>query len=153
MDIFSRVLYAPRVDLTIAVLGTLVSAVVGGAIGALVGYYEGAARPGAARSAPSSCALRTCCRPSRSSSSPSRWSPCSARACRSIVLAIAFVNVPIYLRLMRSQVLSIRRLRYVEAAYIAGASDLGDPVAATSSPTPSRPCWRSSPSISAGRCC
>ena len=43
---------------------------------------------------------------------------------RSIVIAIAFVNVPIYLRLMRSQVLSIRQLRYVEAAYIAGASDL-----------------------------
>ena len=44
---------------------------------------------------------------------------------RSIVLAITFVNAPIYLRLMRSQVLSIRRMRYVEAAYIAGASDFG----------------------------
>jgi peptide/nickel transport system permease protein len=43
---------------------------------------------------------------------------------KSIVIAIAFVNVPIYLRLTRSQVLSIRQLRYVEAAYVAGASDL-----------------------------
>ena len=42
----------------------------------------------------------------------------------SIVLAVAFVNAPIYLRLMRSQVLSVRRLRYVEAAYIAGTLDL-----------------------------
>jgi peptide/nickel transport system permease protein len=41
----------------------------------------------------------------------------------SVVLAIAFVNTPIYLRLMRAQVLSIRRLRYVEAAYVAGLSD------------------------------
>src|SRR5262249_33187828 len=41
MDILSRVLYAPRVDLAIAVIGTFVSAVVGGAIGAVVGYYEG----------------------------------------------------------------------------------------------------------------
>ena len=44
---------------------------------------------------------------------------------QSIVLAVAFVNAPIYLRLMRSQVLSVRRLRYVEAAYIAGTSDIG----------------------------
>ena len=41
MDIFSRVLFAPRVDLAIAIIGTFLSAVIGGAIGALVGYYEG----------------------------------------------------------------------------------------------------------------
>ena len=35
---------------------------------------------------------------------------------QSIMLAIAFVNTPIYLRLMRIQVLSVRKLRYVEAA-------------------------------------
>jgi peptide/nickel transport system permease protein len=39
------------------------------------------------------------------------------------VIAVAFVNTPIYLRLMRSQVLSVRRMRYVEAAYVAGVSD------------------------------
>ena len=43
---------------------------------------------------------------------------------KSIILAIAFVNTPIYLRLMRIQVLSISKLRYVEAAYVAGASDI-----------------------------
>jgi peptide/nickel transport system permease protein len=43
---------------------------------------------------------------------------------QSIVIAIVFVSAPIYLRLMRSQTLSIRRLRYVEAAYISGASDI-----------------------------
>ena len=43
---------------------------------------------------------------------------------KSIILAIAFVNTPIYLRLMRIQVLSISKLRYVEAAYVAGASDV-----------------------------
>ena len=35
---------------------------------------------------------------------------------KSIILAIAFVNTPIYLRLMRIQVLSVSKLRYVEAA-------------------------------------
>src|SRR5882757_4877633 len=37
MDIFSRTIYAPRVDLTIALLGTLISASVGSLVGALVG--------------------------------------------------------------------------------------------------------------------
>src|SRR5258708_7038442 len=40
MDIFSRAVYAPRIDLTIAVLGTVLSAVVGTIIGALVGFYS-----------------------------------------------------------------------------------------------------------------
>jgi peptide/nickel transport system permease protein len=43
---------------------------------------------------------------------------------QTVVLAIAFVNAPIYLRLMRAQVMSIREMRYVEASLVAGASDL-----------------------------
>jgi peptide/nickel transport system permease protein len=124
MDIFSRVISAPRVDLTIAVLGTLLSAVVGTAIGALAGYYEGQR---SWRTALSTFVMRA--------ADVLQAFPVFVfaialvavfgQSVRSIVLAIAFVNTPIYLRLMRSQVLSIRRLRYVEAAYIAGASDLG----------------------------
>lgn len=123
MDIFSRILYAPRVDLTIAVLGTLVSALAGGAIGAVVGYYEGQR---AWRRALSTAVMR--------SADVLQAFPVFVfaialvavfgQSVRSIVLAIAFVNVPIYLRLMRSQVLSIRQMRYVEAAYVAGASDI-----------------------------
>jgi peptide/nickel transport system permease protein len=43
---------------------------------------------------------------------------------QTVVLAIAFVNAPIYLRLMRAQVMSIREMRYVEASLVAGLSDL-----------------------------
>ena len=38
MDIFSRVVFAPRVDLAIAIIGTFLSAMIGGVIGAIVGY-------------------------------------------------------------------------------------------------------------------
>jgi peptide/nickel transport system permease protein len=124
MDIFSRVIFAPRIDLTIAVLGTLLSAAVGTAIGALAGYYEGQRTW---RTALSTFVMRA--------ADVLQAFPVFVfaialvavfgQSVRSIVLAIAFVNAPIYLRLMRSQVLSIRRLRYVEAAYIAGASDIG----------------------------
>jgi peptide/nickel transport system permease protein len=123
MDIFSRVLSAPRVDLTIAVLGTLISAIIGTVIGAFVGYYEGQRTW---RRALSGSVMR--------SADVLQAFPVFVfaialvavfgQSVRSIIIAIAFVNAPIYLRLMRSQVLSIRRLRYVEAAYVAGASDL-----------------------------
>jgi peptide/nickel transport system permease protein len=123
MDILSRIIAAPRVDLTIAILGTLISAVLGGSIGALTGYYEGAR---GWRRAISTAIMR--------SADVLQAFPVFifaialvavfGQGIRSIVIAIAFVNAPIYLRLMRGQVLSVRRMRYVEAAYIAGASDV-----------------------------
>jgi peptide/nickel transport system permease protein len=122
MDIFSRVIAAPRVDLTIAMLGTLVSSLLGSVIGALVGYYEGGR---GWRRMFSTFVMRA--------ADVLQAFPVFifaialvavfGQSIRSIILAIAFVNTPIYLRLMRGQVLSIRRLRYVEAAYVAGASD------------------------------
>jgi peptide/nickel transport system permease protein len=123
MDIFSRVVFAPRVDLAIAIVGTLLSAMIGGAFGALVGYYEGQR---AWRRALSTVVMR--------SADVLQAFPVFVfaialvavfgQSVKSIILAIAFVNTPIYLRLMRVQVLSIGKLRYVEAAYVAGASDV-----------------------------
>jgi peptide/nickel transport system permease protein len=123
MDIFSRVLFAPRVDLAIAVVGTFLSATIGGAIGAIVGYYEG---QHSWRRALSTFVMR--------SADVLQAFPVFVfaialvavfgQSVKSIILAIAFVNTPIYLRLMRIQVLSISRLRYVEAAYVAGGSDV-----------------------------
>jgi peptide/nickel transport system permease protein len=123
MDVFSRVVYAPRIDLTIALAGTLVSALIGIALGAIAGYYEALRGWG---SVGSSFVMRT--------ADVIQAFPVFVfaiavvavlgQSLQSIVLAIAFVNAPIYLRLMRSQVLSVRRLRYVEAAYVAGTPDL-----------------------------
>ncbi len=124
LDIFSRVIYAPRIDLAIALAGTVVSAVIGSLLGAIAGYYE--TKRGIGRMV-SGFIMR--------SSDVIQAFPVFVfaiavvavlgQSLHSIVLAVAFVNAPIYLRLMRSQVLSVRRLRYVEAAYIAGTSDLG----------------------------
>ena len=122
MDIFSRILFAPRTDLTIAVLGTALSALVGIPLGAVVGYYEQRSR---LRSAFSVGVMRA--------ADVLQAFPVFVFAIAlvavfgqgilSIVIAIAFVNIPIYLRLMRSQVMSIRSMRYVDAAFVAGASD------------------------------
>ena len=123
MDIATRIIYAPRTDLVIALLGTLISAVIGAPLGAVVGYYE---RRAGWRAVLSAFVMRT--------ADVLQAFPVFVfaialvavfgQSIASIVAAIAFVNIPIYLRLMRSQVLSISSMRYVEAAYIAGASDL-----------------------------
>jgi peptide/nickel transport system permease protein len=123
MDIFSRTIYAPRIDLTIAIAGTLISAVVGSLIGALVGYYS--TGPGL-RVWLSYAVMRA--------ADVLQAFPVFVfaialvaslgQSTNTVILAIAFVNAPIYLRLMRAQVMSIREMRYVEASLVAGLSDL-----------------------------
>jgi peptide/nickel transport system permease protein len=123
MDVFSRVIFAPRIDLAIAMMGTLFSAVIGTSIGAWVGYFQ---ETRGIRSFLSNVVMRA--------ADVLQAFPVFVfaialvavfgQSISSVVFAIAFVNIPIYLRLMRSQVLSIRRMRYVEAAYVSGMSDL-----------------------------
>jgi peptide/nickel transport system permease protein len=122
MDVFSRVIFAPRIDLAIAVIGTLVSSIVGSSIGAWAGYFQTTT---GIRSFLSSAVMRA--------ADVLQAFPVFVfaialvavfgQSINSLVLAIAFVNIPIYLRLMRSQVLRIRDMRYVEAAYILGVPD------------------------------
>lgn len=122
MDIFSRTIYAPRIDLTIAIAATLISASIGSLLGALVGYYGGGRGFLASLGA---VVIRT--------ADVIQAFPVFVLAIAlvaslgqslgTVVAAISFVNVPIYLRLMRTQVLSIRGARFVEAGRVAGLSD------------------------------
>lgn len=122
LDIFSRVLHAPRVDLTIALVSTLWAAALGAVLGAFAGLWEGAGR----LKGPAALLLVRI-------ADIVQAFPVFALALVlvavlgqgvvSIVIAIGTVNVPLYLRLMRSEALGIRSQNYVEAARIAGASD------------------------------
>jgi peptide/nickel transport system permease protein len=122
LDVLSRVLHAPRMDLTIALLGTLLSALLGTALGAFVGYHEGRR---SASGLVSLVVLR--------GSDVLQAFPVFAfalalvavfgQSLESIIFAIVFVFTPIYLRLMRTQALALRGRNFVEAAIIAGASD------------------------------
>ena len=153
IDVFSRVIHAPRIDLAIALAGTLLSAVIGSLLGAAAGYYEAQRGFGT-----------FFCRHSIMRSSDVLQAfpvfvfaialvAVIGQSLHSIVLAVAFVNAPIYLRLMRSQVLAVRRLRYVEAAYIAGTSDLRILDAPCHSKCHRARCSPSSRSMSDGRSC
>ena len=46
MDIFSRVISAPRIDLTIALISSLIAFVFGVSLGVVSGFFAGAAGPG-----------------------------------------------------------------------------------------------------------
>lgn len=122
MDIFTRTIYAPRIDLTIAILGTLISALSGTFVGALVGYFS----TGRGVRVQFSYAIM------RAADVLQAFPvfvfaialvAALGQSIQTVVLAIAFVNAPIYLRLMRAQVMSIREMRYVEASLVAGLSD------------------------------
>lgn len=124
LDVFSRVLHAPRVDLPIAVVSTLLAALVGCTLGALAGMWEG--RRGVSGMG-SAATLRI--------ADVVQAFPVFALALvlvavmgqgvGTIVLAISLVSVPVYLRLMRQEVLRLRGQAFVEAALIAGGSRLG----------------------------
>lgn len=123
MDIFSRIIYSGRIDLVIAVLGTCFSILIGGPLGLIAGYFSGArglwgwvseimmrvadvlqAFPVFVLAIALVAAL--------------------GQSARNVILAIAFVNAPIYLRLLRTQALSLRERRFVDAARVAGNGEL-----------------------------
>jgi peptide/nickel transport system permease protein len=113
-DIFSRTIRSARVDLPVSVAGTFVSLTVGVAIGLAV-------------------------------SAKGRWSERIMRCLdmfqafpllvlaivivaltgnnlRNVVVAIALVNIPRFIRLVRSEALALRETRFIEAATSIGAS-------------------------------
>ena len=123
MDVFSRVIFAPRIDLVIAIVGTFISATIGTLVGAWVGYFQ-------AKSGIQSFVSNAIMRAADVLQAFPVFVFAIAlvavfgQSVASLVFAIAFVNIPIYLRLVRSQVLRIRDMRYVEAAYVLGIPDL-----------------------------
>ena len=117
LDIFVRVFQAPRIDLSVVAIGVAI----GGTIGILLGVVMGFAR--------------------------GKWGEVTMRLTdviqafpllilaitlvglagndlSNIVIVLAFVNIPVFIRLTRSQVLTVRELRYIEASVALGNSKL-----------------------------
>jgi peptide/nickel transport system permease protein len=114
-DIFSRVLYGIRIDFGIGLGAVAVGLIVGSSVGALAGFTGGkvdeismrlmdvvAAFPGFILAMGIVAAL--------------------GPSIPNLIVAIAFVNVPVYARLMRARFLVIRNAQYAMAARGVGAS-------------------------------
>jgi len=123
MDIFSRVLYAPRIDLGIAVTSTAIASVLGVLVGTLAGYFLG--RGGV---------LGLCAEWSMRAVDVIQAFPVFIFALAlvamlgastlNIILAMVFVNTPVFIWLTRSEVLSVRQKPFVEAARCSGNGEM-----------------------------
>ncbi|MEV4135560.1 ABC transporter permease [Dactylosporangium sp. NPDC049742] len=118
MDVWSRLLYAGRVDLGIAVAAVAVAVVLGSVLGVVAGYFGGWLDDVLMRLTDIFQAFPTfilaLAVAALLGSGPVN-----------LTVAIALVNAPAYARLVRAEVRTIRDLTYVDAARTSGASTIG----------------------------
>lgn len=113
-DVFSRVIDAARVDLSLALLGTLLALGVGIPLG-LAASTKGRGSERLVRGLDAFQAFPLLILALALVS-------LSGNKLYMVVVAIALINVPRYMRLLRSEILSIRESRFIEAAHAMGAS-------------------------------
>jgi peptide/nickel transport system permease protein len=114
-DIFSRVLYGARVDLGIALGAVGIALAAGAVLGSLAGYFGRIADEAIMRTMDVLSAFPTFI---LAMGVVAALGPSLVN----LILAIALVNVPVYARLLRANILSIRERQYVMAARAVGNS-------------------------------
>jgi peptide/nickel transport system permease protein len=116
-DIFSRVIYGSRISLEISVLSVLVATLLGVIIGATAGYYGGWADNLLMRFMDAIMSF------------PAILLAIGIMAVRggsiyNVVLALGFVYIPRFARIVRGSVLSLKEKEFVEAALAMGIGDV-----------------------------
>jgi peptide/nickel transport system permease protein len=125
IDVLSRLIAAPRTDVLIAVIATILSVAIGAPLGVVAGYFEGADRRAMRWVSEGTLRLLDVIQ-----AFPVFILAMVLVAIRgtgpvNVVFAVAFVNFPVFLRLVRSEILSLREHPYAEAAVAIGNSELG----------------------------
>jgi peptide/nickel transport system permease protein len=123
LDVFSRVIAAPRIDLTIALVSTTIAFVFGVILGVISGFFSGR---GGISEWVSVAIMRI--------ADIFQAFPVfilalalvgfSGPSVRTVIAALAFLNIPFFLRLTRGSVLQVRERNFVEAARCAGNGGL-----------------------------
>ena len=114
-DILSRVLYATRVDLLIAFSAVSVAAIAGIALGSVAGYFRGRVDEFIMRTLDVIQAFPAFIL-------AMGLAVALGSGMMNIIYVVAFIMVPIFARLTRSEVLSARERGYTEAARCMGAT-------------------------------
>jgi peptide/nickel transport system permease protein len=113
LDVFSRVITAPRTDMTIALAGGLLSCVLGTLLGLIAGYFRNLATEFLMRTSDVLQAFPVFI-------TAMMLVTLSGRSTGNIVIALALVYTPIFIRLTRAEVMGQTARAYVEAARAAG---------------------------------
>lgn len=117
LDVFSRVVGAARVDITIGLAVALFSFIIGASVGLILGYFHGRLSSALMRGLDmvQSLPLFVISIVVVVASGRNIWN---------IVLVATLWNVPIFARLVRSRVLTVREQSFVEASRVAGNSEV-----------------------------
>lgn len=115
-DIFSRVMVATRLDLTIAFGAVVISSIVGSFIGAMIGYWGGFWDGAVSRSVDVLMAFPLFVL-------AMAMVAALGNTVANVIYATAVVNLPFYIRLARAEMRVRRGLGYVEAARVGGSGD------------------------------
>ena len=115
-DIFCRILIGSQISLTVGLLSVAISLVIGVALGAIAGYKGGVVDTVIMRFMDMMLAI------------PSillaiAFMAALGRGIDKAIIAIGFVSIPEYARIVRSQVLAVKQSDYVAAARVIGDSD------------------------------
>jgi len=116
-DIFSRVIAAPRTDLVIALTANVLSLALGVILGLLAGYFRNFATELLMRVSDVMQSFPVFI-------SAMVLVALAGRSTTNIVIALAFVYTPIYIRLTRSEVLSQKTRGFIEAARAIGNPEI-----------------------------
>jgi peptide/nickel transport system permease protein len=124
IDVLSRLIAAPRIDVLVAVIATTLSLAIGAPLGVVAGYFEGADRQAMRWISEGTLRLLDVIQ-----AFPVFILAMVLVAIRgtgpvNVIFAVAFVNFPVFLRLVRSEILSLREHLYAEAALALGNSEL-----------------------------
>ena len=115
-DILSRIIYATRIDLYIAVSAVIISFAIGTTIGSLAGYYSGLIDTIVGRIVDTIMAFPLFVLAMGIVAA-------LGNSVLNIIYATIIINLPYYIRFSRAEVNIRRNLGYVEAAKLSGNSD------------------------------
>jgi peptide/nickel transport system permease protein len=117
MDVFSRVVAAARIDVSIGIAATVLAWLIGTPLGVLTGYYQGLATDVALRAADVIQAFPVMVL-------GMAMVAVTGQQISNVIWVMAFLYAPIYMRLVRSQAIGERDTQYVLAARCSGNSEL-----------------------------
>jgi peptide/nickel transport system permease protein len=125
IDVLSRLVAAPRTDVLIAVIATTFSVAIGAPLGVVAGYFEGADRRAMRWISEGILRLLDVIQAFPVFILAMVLVAIRGTGPANVVFAVAFVNFPVFLRLVRTEILSLREHPYAEAAVALGNSELG----------------------------